>query len=40
MKIIRASDFGLPQHRPRLFMVGFRDGMDFDFPDPIRDEYE
>ena len=23
-KIVRASDFGLPQHRPRLFMVGFR----------------
>jgi DNA (cytosine-5)-methyltransferase 1 len=24
-KIIRASDFNLPQHRPRLFMVGFKD---------------
>lgn len=23
-EIVRASDFGLPQHRPRLFMVGFR----------------
>ena len=23
--IVRASDHGLPQHRPRLFMVGFRD---------------
>ncbi len=23
-KIVKASDFGLPQHRPRLFMVGFR----------------
>jgi len=22
-KIVKASDFGLPQHRPRLFMVGF-----------------
>ncbi len=22
--IVKASDFGLPQHRPRLFMVGFR----------------
>lgn len=22
-KIIRASDFGLPQHRPRIYMVGF-----------------
>lgn len=37
-KIIRASDFGLPQHRPRLLMVGFRDDSfmsSFSFPDPI-----
>jgi len=35
-KIVRASDFGLPQHRPRLFMVGFRDkNIDFKFPEPI-----
>lgn len=38
-KIVRASDFGLPQHRPRLFMVGFdkkRFGdVDFQFPDSI-----
>lgn len=23
--IVKASDFGLPQHRPRLFMIGFAD---------------
>ncbi|MDD4202369.1 MAG: DNA cytosine methyltransferase, partial [Candidatus Omnitrophica bacterium] len=23
-KIVKASDYGLPQHRPRLFMVGFK----------------
>ena len=23
-RIVKASDFGLPQHRPRLFMAGFR----------------
>lgn len=35
-KIIRASDFGLPQLRPRLFMVGFKDkSIDFKFPNPI-----
>lgn len=35
-KIVKASDFGLPQHRPRLFMVGFRDKkIKFEFPDPI-----
>ena len=31
-KIIRASDFGLPQHRPRIFMVGF-------LKDRIKDEF-
>jgi len=34
-KIVRASDFNLPQHRPRLFMVGFKDSSTmFDFPTP------
>lgn len=33
--LVRASDFGLPQHRPRLFMVGFRDRkIEFSPPDP------
>jgi DNA (cytosine-5)-methyltransferase 1 len=31
--IVRASDHGLPQHRPRLFMVGFKDPeVPFNFP--------
>jgi DNA (cytosine-5)-methyltransferase 1 len=35
-KVIKASDFGVPQHRPRLFMVGFRDNtIDFEFPEPV-----
>ncbi len=35
-RIVKASDFGLPQHRARLFMVGFKDkAIDFKFPDPI-----
>lgn len=35
-KIIKASDFGVPQHRPRLYMVGFRDkNIKYDFPEPI-----
>lgn len=34
-KVVRASDFGVPQHRPRLFMVGFKDKkVDFHFPKP------
>lgn len=33
-KLIRASDFGLPQHRPRVYMVGFRDpSISFRFPE-------
>lgn len=32
--IVRASDHGLPQHRPRLFMVGFREpSTPFEFPE-------
>lgn len=36
-KVVKASDYGLPQLRPRLFMIGFRDSRitKFDFPDPI-----
>ena len=38
-KVIRASDFNLPQHRPRTFMVGFYDEKPseqfFTFPEPI-----
>jgi DNA (cytosine-5)-methyltransferase 1 len=31
--IVRASDHGLPQHRPRLFMIGFKDAeTPFEFP--------
>ncbi len=35
-KVLRASDFGVPQNRPRLFMVGFKDDSRnaFKFPDP------
>lgn len=35
-KIVRACDFGVPQLRPRLFMVGFRDpSTPFEFPEPV-----
>ena len=34
-KVIFASDFGVPQRRPRLFMVGFRNKkIKFNFPEP------
>lgn len=38
-KIVKASDYGLPTHRPRVYMIGFRgdlkNDIDFRFPDPI-----
>lgn len=35
-KIVKASDYGMPQHRPRLFMVGFKDkNIDFKFPNSV-----
>jgi DNA (cytosine-5)-methyltransferase 1 len=40
-KIIKASDYGLPQARPRLFMVGFKDrNINFEFPDPVALKYD
>lgn len=33
-RIVKASDHGLPQNRPRLFMIGFRDkDISFEFPE-------
>ena len=36
-KVVRASDFGVPQNRPRLFMVGFKEDKKghFTFPPPV-----
>ena len=38
-KIIKASDYGLPQHRPRVYIVGFKnestEESDFIFPNKI-----
>ncbi|MCK5044776.1 DNA repair protein RadC [Candidatus Parcubacteria bacterium] len=39
-KIVKASDHGLPQNRPRLFMIGFKDkNIKFEFPDPVPLKY-
>lgn len=38
-KVVKASDYGLPQHRPRIFIIGFRkedeNFWNFEFPSPI-----
>lgn len=42
-KVVKASEFGLPQHRPRVFIVGFHDDItnrgEFEFPKPQPLEY-
>lgn len=41
-KIVKATDYGLPQHRPRIFILGFRDDSfmkGFTFPPPIPLKY-
>lgn len=35
-KILNAKDYGIPQNRERLFVVGFRNKKDFKFPDPVK----
>ena len=35
-KILNAKDYGIPQDRKRLFVVGLKDkGLDYKFPNPI-----
>ena len=33
-KVLNAADYGVPQARPRFFLVGTRDGEKYHFPDP------
>jgi len=34
-KVVKACDFGLPQYRPRVFIIGFKENIPFAFPEPI-----
>ena len=34
-KLLYAPDYGVPQIRKRVFFVGLRDGIEFEFPKPI-----
>ena len=36
---LNSKNYGIPQHRERLFCVGFKDDIDFMFPRPIGCEY-
>lgn len=36
-KVLNSKDYGIPQHRQRVFVVGFRNGgNEFTFPQPIK----
>ena len=38
VKILTASDYGVPQNRRRAIFVGFANGVDFEFPQPFKTE--
>jgi len=39
-QLVNAKDYGVPQHRERIFVVGFKDhSIDFKFPDSIELEH-
>lgn len=35
-RVLDASDYGVPQHRERVFCIGFLDDTDFLFPAPVK----
>jgi len=40
-QVLNAKDFGMPQHRERIFVIGFKDkSIDFEFPEPIQLEHK
>ena len=40
-QVLNAKDYGMPQHRERIFVIGFKDkSIDFEFPEPISLEYK
>lgn len=39
-KVLNAKDYGIPQNRNRLFLIGFKDKCNFSFPKPIKLKYK
>ncbi|MCB4809632.1 DNA (cytosine-5-)-methyltransferase [Tamlana sp. 62-3] len=40
-QVMNAKDYGMAQHRERIFVVGFKDkSIDFEFPEPIKLEHK
>lgn len=38
-RVLNSKDYGIPQHRERVFCFGFKNSTDFKFPKPIKLEY-
>lgn len=34
-KVLNARDFGVPQNRARIYIIGFKDNVEFNFPEPL-----
>lgn len=40
-QVLNAKNYGMPQHRERIFVIGFKDNsIEFEFPEPIDLEYK
>ena len=40
-QVLNAKDYGMPQHRERIFVIGFKNkATNFNFPEPIQLEYK
>mgnify|MGYP006288017397 CR=1 FL=1 len=37
-KVLNAKNFGVPQNRERIFIVGFRKNLKFEFPEPTNED--
>lgn len=35
VNVLNAENYGIPQHRERMFVIGFRNNVEFKFPKPI-----
>ena len=38
-RVMNSKDYGIPQHRERIFCIGFKSATEFKFPRPIELEY-
>ncbi len=39
-RVLNSCDYGIPQHRERVYCLGFRNKTEFEFPAPIELEYK